>query len=285
MKGTFPLHFSYLLVIILAVSSCKDEDPVHVKALFESDRTIISKGETVAFTDQSKGDANKWKWTFDNGNIEESIISTEQHPNITFKHFGKYQVTLEVHNGISMDIIQGTGIRVEEMDEVFSNFASTGTPYEEDGAIISDYQQGTSFNTNDLSEGIHHLASFEFGFKKWTSDSSSNYKIIFCDDQGGYPNMVTAKVLSHFNYTTTSFGTVRVVPSRDIRIEANKTYWIIFKIEGELEAKNDGLWLAAKNSVSQQKRAYRRTKQGSQEWYTTPSNVSSMRITTRKTPR
>lgn len=63
---------------------------------FKANKTNISKGESVNFTDYSSGNPTSWTWAFQGGTPSSSNL---QNPSIMYKQSGIYSVTLTVTNG------------------------------------------------------------------------------------------------------------------------------------------------------------------------------------------
>ncbi|UCH13412.1 MAG: PKD domain-containing protein [Bacteroidales bacterium] len=62
-------------------------------ANFSADRTLITEGENVNFTDQSVNDPTSWSWNFGDGGT-----STSQNPSHQYNNEGVYTVSLSVSN-------------------------------------------------------------------------------------------------------------------------------------------------------------------------------------------
>ena len=54
--------FGVLLATMLAVLSCQQEQKIALKANFTADRTQITVGESVTFSDLSDGVPSRWEW-------------------------------------------------------------------------------------------------------------------------------------------------------------------------------------------------------------------------------
>jgi len=68
------------------------------EANFEADKTSITEGETVQFTDQSSGNPTSWDWEFGDGSS-----STSQNPSHTYTTAGNYTVSLTATNEYGSD--------------------------------------------------------------------------------------------------------------------------------------------------------------------------------------
>jgi len=62
---------------------------------FTSDKTNITEGEAVSFTDKSSNNPSSWKWDFEGGNPS---TSTERNPKVSYNNANSYKVTLTVTN-------------------------------------------------------------------------------------------------------------------------------------------------------------------------------------------
>lgn len=69
---------------------------------FIADKTNISKGEVITFTDNTTGGPTAWEWTFEGGTPS---TSTEQNPIVTYDTDGLYPVTLISSNEMGSDTI------------------------------------------------------------------------------------------------------------------------------------------------------------------------------------
>lgn len=70
---------------------------------FTADRTSISSGETVNFTDQSTNNPNEWSWYFDGGEPDYSEL---QNPSVVYQSSGTYTVELYVYNDAGSDYLE-----------------------------------------------------------------------------------------------------------------------------------------------------------------------------------
>ncbi len=68
-------------------------DPQGTKAFFHTDRTTVSKGETIQFTDDSFEGITQWQWDFPGGN---PASSAEQNPVVEYPQAGIFNATLTV---------------------------------------------------------------------------------------------------------------------------------------------------------------------------------------------
>ena len=73
--------------------------PSEISVDFTADRTSVTNGETVTFSDRSTGYPDKWTWTFtsDGG---KTYTSSEQNPEIIFEEVGIYSVKLVAENPV-----------------------------------------------------------------------------------------------------------------------------------------------------------------------------------------
>ncbi len=88
------------------VSVNGNEVPEPIDAIFSTDDRTVTEGEVVEFKDLSKGEPTAWSWEFEGGTPSSS---TEQHPSITYKKEGTYQVKLTVSNAKESDTEVKTG--------------------------------------------------------------------------------------------------------------------------------------------------------------------------------
>lgn len=73
---------------------------VNFEADFAADKTVISAGETIFFTDESMGSPISWNWTFPGG---EPSTSVAEDVAVTYNTPGSYDVTLEAGDGSNSD--------------------------------------------------------------------------------------------------------------------------------------------------------------------------------------
>ncbi len=70
-----------------------------LQADFVADTTVIVKGQSLQFYDQSKGNVQSWFWLFGDG-----FFSQMQNPSHRFKSAGQFTVSLEVSSSDSSDV-------------------------------------------------------------------------------------------------------------------------------------------------------------------------------------
>lgn len=90
-----------------------NNDNNEFKAEFEES---ISEDKTASFTDNSSGEPNSWKWTFEGA---ETTESTEQNPTVKYDNPGKYKVTLTISND------DGKTDTIEKEIEITDNLPAT----------------------------------------------------------------------------------------------------------------------------------------------------------------
>ena len=76
--------------------------PLNASAGFSASSTQPCETTTVDFYDESLGLVTSWNWTFEGGT---PATSTEQNPVVTYNTPGLYDVTLEVDDGSTSDIL------------------------------------------------------------------------------------------------------------------------------------------------------------------------------------
>ncbi len=74
---------------------------VNFEADFSADKTDITAGETIFFTDETMGNPVEWAWSFPGG---EPSSSTNQDVAVTYNNAGTYDVILEVSDGTNTDL-------------------------------------------------------------------------------------------------------------------------------------------------------------------------------------
>jgi uncharacterized protein (TIGR02145 family) len=83
------LFTSLVLVFIFILPGCEEKLLVD----FNADKTEITIGVTVQFTDETSPEAESWEWEFQGGTPS---TSKEKNPTITYNEAGSFQVTLLV---------------------------------------------------------------------------------------------------------------------------------------------------------------------------------------------
>lgn len=117
-------------------------------AQFTSDRTFVTKGETVAFADMSTNNPTSWSWSFPGGTPS---TSSTKYPVIAYTTSGVYNVTLTTTNaaGQSLPVTRSSYIVVENGVGLEDNSEING---------LKIYPNPTKGQINidlDLNEGEH----------------------------------------------------------------------------------------------------------------------------------
>lgn len=123
-----------------------------VESGFRADRTTAKQNESIIFTDESKGFAGSWEWTFTSGTT--SIVSNEQNPVVTFTEYGVYTVTLVVTNPVGSDEETKVDyINILDASSVLADFTARKNTYEGGSIAFSDASQGTANSWSWVFEG------------------------------------------------------------------------------------------------------------------------------------
>ncbi|WP_320111527.1 PKD domain-containing protein [Draconibacterium orientale] len=132
-------------------------------AEFSADKTTITEGETIAFTDLSSNEPSTWSWTFEGGTPG---TSTQQNPSVTYPAAGTYSVTLATSNAGGSDTKTATGyIKVEEY--VPSYCIPTAS-------AIFEWIAGVNINGQSKTSGSNGYSDFTaFGFDLGSGTSQS----------------------------------------------------------------------------------------------------------------
>ncbi len=97
-----PGVYDVILTVLTAVDTDTETKEGYITVIFISDfsadKTVIEAGETVFFTDLSKGTPTSWNWSFPGGNPETSDLMDVA---VTYSTAGVYDVTLESSDGIN----------------------------------------------------------------------------------------------------------------------------------------------------------------------------------------
>lgn len=93
------ISFIIPLAALFIAASCKKDTVETLRADFTADRTEITIGESVTFTDLSEGTPSKWEWSFEGADVRTAVTSS---PIVKYSTPGTFGVTLKVtRNGIS----------------------------------------------------------------------------------------------------------------------------------------------------------------------------------------
>jgi len=124
-----------------------------IESGFTADRTTAMQGESITFTDASKGFSGSWEWTFTSGAV--SIVSNEQNPVVTFTEYGLYTVTLVVSNPVSSDEETKVDyINILDASSVLADFTAARKNTYEGGTIaFSDASVGTATSWSWVFDG------------------------------------------------------------------------------------------------------------------------------------
>ena len=123
-------------------------DPV---AEFSSNRSTVTVGQSVQFTDMSINEPFAWQWTFEGGSPESS---NAKNPVVTYSNAGQYEVMLQVTNGKGTDTnTKAAYVNVVTANQkVVANFNSD----------VLSINQGESITFSDLSSNSPNSWSWEF---------------------------------------------------------------------------------------------------------------------------
>lgn len=179
--------------------------PSEISVDFTADRTSVTNGETVTFSDRSTGYPDKWTWTFtsDGG---KTYTSSEQNPEIIFEEVGIYSVKLVAENPVCKGEKEIKDyITVIDKDAVSADFT----------AVCRDTYAGGSITFEDKSIGSEPDSwqwTFEGGNPATSTEKSPT---VTYSSPGKYK--VTMKVTKGDNEDEkTKEGYINVIPSGDL---------------------------------------------------------------------
>ena len=89
-----PAHFPLIAIMVSLTIFCISCTP-EPGAAFSADRTTVTEGEAVQFTDLSSNAPTSWLWEFSGGTPS---LSQLQNPSVIYDNEGTYSVSLEVRN-------------------------------------------------------------------------------------------------------------------------------------------------------------------------------------------
>jgi PKD repeat protein len=151
MKRVFHLPLVALVITMaFSLTSCTPE-PI---AGFTADKTTITEGETVQYTDLSSNDPTVWLWEFPGGTPS---ISQLQNPIVTYNNEGTYSVALEVRNkggGNIMSIDNYITVEPAATDLTFINTTYTDIEIEVNGISKTIEQDGSVTYYNLEGESV-----------------------------------------------------------------------------------------------------------------------------------
>ena len=136
-------------------------EPGTILAGFEADNTVVLVGDSVMFTDNSIGSPTSWLWTFEGGTPE--TYDGQVPPYIHYNEAGAWDVTLEVSDGTTSDVIL-------KEDFIHSGFA----PVADFEADQTSFVAGsfTNFSSLATGEGLTYAWTFEGGTPETSSDEN-----------------------------------------------------------------------------------------------------------------
>ncbi len=113
--------------IIFGTNYCSDLPLKIPVANFTANKTTITKGESINFTDQSTNTPTNWLWDFGDGKT-----SSLQNPSHTYNSFGIYSVSLTASNSDGSDIKTKVDYISVEREIVYGNGVTdyNGNTYE-----------------------------------------------------------------------------------------------------------------------------------------------------------
>ena len=162
---------------------------------FASDKTIVTAGESVNFTDISTGNPNSWSWTFEGGT---PAGSTAANPVVAYNTPGKYDVTLVVRNPNGSD----TKIKIDQItvnpkiaDPIIPTYCSSK------GSASKEWITGVSLNGSSYPSGSSGSSGYEnFTAKVFNVNNNSNYTLNLTPKYSGKANPSSWSVWIDFNH-------------------------------------------------------------------------------------
>lgn len=203
---------SVCMLSLLMVISCnkKDTGLEPLQADFKVDRNEIAAGDTVMFTDLSKGMPSRLQWIFEGASPDTSILAN---PTVVYELPGIYKVTLLATRGSASDQV----IREEYIEvgygPLIADFATANT------TVYT--QEEISFE--NLTKGV--ATSWEWVFKsesdeiKYTGDEP---KVIF-ENPGVYSVTLTTSNPEYSN-SREKVAYLTVLDPRDLKADFESEY-------------------------------------------------------------
>lgn len=136
-------------------------------AYFAANQVTVIAGNTINFTDLSRGEPWTWQWTFEGA---QPTSSNEQHPhNIRYNNIGTFNVTLIVSNTLGADTL-----KLENYIHVIPSIGDA-VPKAKFSCSNRLVQVNTPVNFVDQSEGYPMFWSWEF---EGGTPASSEFQIL-----------------------------------------------------------------------------------------------------------
>ncbi len=120
-------------------------------AAFTANKTTISQGDAISFSDQSTNAPTSWTWDFGDGST-----STNQNPSHTFLTAGTFTVKLTISNSFGSDILVKENLITVNSSVPVAAFAANKTTIKQ-GDAISFSDQSTNLPTSwewDFGDGV-----------------------------------------------------------------------------------------------------------------------------------
>ncbi len=128
-----------------------------VIADFTVDKTSITTGETVTFSDHSSVNTTSWHWIFDGGT---PATTNEKNPTVQYNEHGVFNVSLIVNNATGSDTLTKENI-ISVKDLVTNYCVSAGNATDE---WIANVQMGANSNASGAG-GYEDFSSVVFSFE------------------------------------------------------------------------------------------------------------------------
>jgi len=128
---------------------------VNVISDFSASTQRIYAGESVTFTDKSKGSPDMWKWTFEGGDPESS---SDQNPVVIYREVGLFDVVLETSHGQLSDT-ETKADHILVITKPIAHFPLDGDAIDEIEGVVSGNINGAVLTTdrNNESDGAYEL--------------------------------------------------------------------------------------------------------------------------------
>ncbi len=150
-------------------------------AQFTASDTLIEKGETIMFNDNSFGSPVSRIWVFEGGYPS---TSTESNPSVQYPNIGTFDVTLIVNNGVGADtlvkenyitVTESIGMRENEL----SDFLVYPNPVTGDKLFITTQSPVIAVEVSDVTGAIIYTETPQTGLQTFISTSHLKDGIYF----------------------------------------------------------------------------------------------------------
>ncbi len=176
---------------------------------FSANKTYITIGDSINFSDNSTGVPTSWSWTFVGGTPG---TSSKKYPsNIVYNEAGNYKVTLTVSNPVGSDT------------KVKNNYITVGGPFADFTADQTSIPTGGSVNFTDLS--TEDPTSWKWNFGDCSNGSTNQNPTHVYDTSGIYTvSLIASNFYGSDTITKVNYIVVSAPPAANFRTNTTKIH-------------------------------------------------------------